>query len=187
MLAKDVKIKTVARQAGYIKMKLKVLKAIEECDAQFIYKGHIFPEVKEKLKRDENVSIYSEMRKGIPITFFTVEDVQRKYIENKLIGRAEAEDGDPTYVYLGHISEDNLEYFRNEGYITICAMRPEEDLPIVIFLPDDEKLTLTPQELFMSTEFNQYDDSDSDEEIEKFKEFTEWVKCKIDGGDDSDE
>ena len=75
MLAKDVKIKTVARQAGFIKTKLEFIKAFDECDAQLIYKEYVFPEVKEELERDKNVAVYSEMRKKIPITFFTLKDM----------------------------------------------------------------------------------------------------------------
>ena len=180
MLARDVKMKTVARQAGFIKMKFEFVKALDESDGQFGYKGHIFPEVREKIEQDENVAIYSEMRRGIPITFFTLKDMQRKYIENKLIEQAEDEDGDPSFVYRGHISEKNLEYFKNEGYIAICSECPEESSPIVIFLPDDEKLVFTPQELSMFDKFNQYDD--------KFNEkFAEWMRRKIDDEDDSDE
>lgn len=188
MLAKDVKIKTIARQAGLIKKQLRIINAIDGRDPQYIYRGHVYPEVKDEIKQqNENVSIHFEMRKGIPVTFFTLLNEQREFIEDKLAERAEAEDGNPMYVYPGYVPKEILEYFKSEGYTTICEERIDEDFPIVLFFPDDERLPLTSQERFMSTEFNQYDDSDDDEEIEKIERFAEWVKRKIEGEDDSDE
>ena len=76
---------------------------------------------------------------------------------------------------------------RARDILTICEERIDENFPIVLFFPDDERLPLTSQERFVSTEFNQYDDSDDDEKIEKLESFVEWVKRKIEGEDDSDE
>ena len=186
MLAKDVKIKTIARQAGLIKKQLRIINAIDGHDPQYIYRGHVYPEVKDEIKQqDENVSIHFEMRKGIPVTFFTLVNEQREFIEDKLAEKAEAEDGNPMYVYSGYVPNEILEYFKSEGYITICEERVDENFPIVLFFPDDERLPLTSQERFMSTEFSQYDDSDDDEKIEKRESFVEWVKRKNEG--DSDE
>ena len=186
MLAKDVKIKTIARQAGFIKKQLRIINAIDGGDPQYIYMGHVYPEVKDEIKQqDENVSIHFEMRKGIPVTFFTLVNEQREFIEDKLAERAEAEDGNPMYVYPGYVPNEILEYFKSEGYITICEERVDENFPIVLFFPDDERLPLTSQERFMSTEFSQYDDSDDDEKIEKRESFVGWVKRKNEG--DSDE
>ena len=186
MLAKDVKIKTIDRQAGLIKKQLRIINAIDGRDPQYIYMGHVYPEVKDEIKQqDENVSIHFEMRKGIPVTFFTLVNEQREFIEDKLAERAEAEDGNPMYVYSGYVPKEILEYFKSEGYITICEERVDENFPIVLFFPDDERLPLTSQERFMSTEFSQYDDSDDDEKIEKHESFVEWVKRKNEG--DSDE
>lgn len=182
MLAKDVKIKTIARQAGLIKKQLRIINAIDGRDPQYIYMGHVYPEVKDEIKQqDENVSIHFEMRKGIPVTFFTLVNEQREFIEDKLAERAEAEDGNPMYVYPGYVPNEILEYFKSEGYITICEERVDGDFPIVLFFPDDERLPLTSQERFMSTEFSQYDDSDDDEKIEKRESFVEWVKRKNEG------
>ena len=182
MLAKDVKIKTIARQAGFIKKQLRIINAIDGGDPQYIYMGHVYPEVKDEIKQqDENVSIHFEMRKGIPVTFFTLVNEQREFIEDKLAERAEAEDGNPMYVYPGYVPNEILEYFKSEGYITICEERVDENFPIVLFFPDDERLPLTSQERFMSTEFSQYDDSDDDEKIEKRESFVGWVKRKNEG------
>ena len=182
MLAKDVKIKTIARQAGLIKKHLRIINAIDGRDPQYIYMGHVYPEVKDEIKQqDENVSIHFEMRKGIPVTFFTLVNEQREFIEDKLAERAEAEDGNPMYVYPGYVPNEILEYFKSEGYITICEERVDENFPIVLFFPDDERLPLTSQERFMSTEFSQYDDSDDDEKIEKRESFVGWVKRKNEG------
>lgn len=127
------------------------------------------------------MSIHFEMRKGIPVTFFTLVNEQREFIEDKLAERAEAEDGNPMYVYPGYVPNEILEYFKSEGYITICEERVDENFPIVLFFPDDERLPLTSQERFMSTEFSQYDDSDDDEKIEKRESFVGWVKRKNEG------
>lgn len=182
MLAKNVKIKTIARQAGLIKKQLRIINAIDGRDPQYIYMGHVYPEVKDEIKQqDENVSIHFEMRKGIPVTFFTLVNEQREFIEDKLAERAEAEDGNPMYVYPGYVPNEILEYFKSEGYITICEERVDENFPIVLFFPDDERLPLTSQERFMSTEFSQYDDSDDDEKIEKRESFVGWVKRKNEG------
>ena len=182
MLAKDVKIKTIARQAGLIKKQLRIINAIDGRDPQYIYMGHVYPEVKDEIKQqDENVSIHFEMRKGIPVTFFTLVNEQSEFIEDKLAERAEAEDGNPMYVYPGYVPNEILEYFKSEGYITICEERVDENFPIVLFFPDDERLPLTSQERFMSTEFSQYDDSDDDEKIEKRESFVGWVKRKNEG------
>lgn len=182
MLAKDVKIKTIARQAGFIKKQLRIINAIDGRDPQYIYMGHVYPEVKDEIKQqDENVSIHFKMRKGIPVTFFTLVNEQREFIEDKLAERAEAEDGNPMYVYPGYVPNEILEYFKSEGYITICEERVDENFPIVLFFPDDERLPLTSQERFMSTEFSQYDDSDDDEKIEKRESFVGWVKRKNEG------
>ena len=182
MLAKDVKIKTIARQAGFIKKQLRIINAIDGRDPQYIYMGHVYPEVKDEIKQqDENVSIHFKMRKGIPVTFFTLVNEQREFIEDKLAERAEAEDGNPMYVYPGYVPNEILEYFKSEGSITICEERVDENFPIVLFFPDDERLPLTSQERFMSTEFSQYDDSDDDEKIEKRESFVEWVKRKNEG------
>ena len=43
MLAKDVKIKTIARQAGLIKKQLRIINAIDGHDPQYIYRGHVYP------------------------------------------------------------------------------------------------------------------------------------------------
>ena len=182
MLAKDVKIKTIARQAGLIKKQLRIINAIDGRDPQYIYMGHVYPEVKDEIKQqDENVSIHFEMRKGIPVTFFTLVNEQREFIEDKLAERAEAEDGNPMYVYPGYVPNEILEYFKSEGYITICEERVDENFPIVLFFPDDERLPVTSQERFMSTGFSQYDDSDDDEKIEKRESFVGWVKRKNEG------
>jgi len=120
MLAKDVKIKTIARQAGLIKKQLRIINAIDGRDPQYIYRGHVYPEVKDEIKQqDENVSIHFEMRKGIPVTFFTLLNEQREFIEDKLAERAEAEDGNPMYVYPGYVPNEILEYFKSEGYILL--------------------------------------------------------------------
>ena len=186
MLAKDVKIKTIARQAGLIKKQLRIINAIDGRDPQYIYMGHVYPEVKDEIKQqDENVSIHFEMRKGIPVTFFTLVNEQREFIEDKHEETAEAEYCNHIYVYPGYVPNEILEYFKSEGYITICEERVDENFPIVLFFPDDERLPLTSQERFMSTEFSQYDDSDDDEKIEKRESFVEWVKRKNEG--DSDE
>ena len=46
---------------------------------------------------------------------------------------------------------------RARDILTICEERIDENFPIVLFFPDDERLPLTSQERFVSTEFNQYD------------------------------
>lgn len=83
---------------------------------------------------------------------------QRRFIEQQLKDAPKrSKDGDVSYRYVGHVYPENIEFFQNEGFF---VYEPSNDLlsamahglPVYIFIPDDEKIILTEEELKQAEE-----------------------------------
>ena len=83
---------------------------------------------------------------------------QRRFIEEQLKRAPErSNDGDVSYRYVGHVYKENIKFFENEGFFIYREYSEKlvaevHGLPVYVFVPDDEKLILTEEELNQSKE-----------------------------------
>lgn len=83
---------------------------------------------------------------------------QRRFIEQQLKDAPKrSEDGDVSYRYVGHVYQENIEFFQNEGFFIYqpCSdslTANTHGLPVYVFIPDDEKIILTKEELKQAEE-----------------------------------
>ena len=95
---------------------------------------------------------------------------QRKFIQKGLeCAATRKRDGDCSYVYIGHLYPENVEYFRNEGF-NISLIESETlkgktlGIPVFLFtIANDVRLTpeeMTESERMAKTPADEFDDAE---------------------------
>lgn len=170
MFAKELKIKLLARQREFINRVIWRISNDEDSDPQHVFKGHIFSEVKDEVERLGDIWVHSDIRKGIIVTVFTNIKLQREYIEKNLRSLGEDDGFNVTYAYVGWISDETLEYFRNEGFEIYYNEKSDDIFPVFTFFVDEKKTHLSQEEIEMAYS---YDDSEREQkmvlDIEEFR------------------